>query len=236
MSSIRSNAVRQVLALLSSLLLLECICVTHVDAFVGPHVVSPLHQARPSSSSQLHNFFEDLFGQTQTQEKPKTEAPSSDLSIPYDAAARLAYDEWRSQYSKGEFDPARYENFKANYNTITVANVVAKKKEREGGESSPEMLTLNEFADCSEEEYMNMQKGAQKESAPTTTGDILSTALEAAESQKAASSALSDAADALAEEETVGNSTVENVWFILYGFRKNTSDHYVRSKLPCFLL
>jgi hypothetical protein len=38
-----------------------------------------------------------------------------DLSIPYDAAARLAYDKWRADYGKGEFDSIGYEMFKTQY-------------------------------------------------------------------------------------------------------------------------
>jgi Cathepsin propeptide inhibitor domain (I29) len=128
------------------------------------------------------------------------EAVGSDVSIPYDAAAQLAYDEWRTQYNKGAFDEKRFANFKNNYETITVANVIAKKRAREEGTVSLSLLTLNEFGDLSELEYkLAMQKGA----APTTTGDVLSRALEAAELQSQASNALGEAADALAEEEEV---------------------------------
>lgn len=126
---------------------------------------------------------------------------SVDLSIPYDAAARLAYDEWRTTYGKGDFDPTRYENFKNNYETITVANIVAKKKARDEGGSEPTLLTLNEYGDYTEEEYVKiMQSGGA-----STTGksDVLSKAMEAAESQAEASSALGEAANALAEDEQV---------------------------------
>lgn len=122
---------------------------------------------------------------------------TDDVSIPYDAAARLAYDEWRAQFSKGDFDDERYEVFKVNYEAITVANVVAKKVAREEGSEAPALMKLNEYGDCTEEEY----KAAM--SPPTTTGDVLGKALEAAESQSEASNALKDAADALAEEEEV---------------------------------
>lgn len=126
---------------------------------------------------------------------------SSDISVPYDAAARLAYDEWRTKYGKGAFDPVRYQAFKANYETITVANVVAKKKARETGTELPALMTLNEFGDCTEDEYAAAQMQTQK---PTTSTDsVLGKALEAAVSQSEASSALEDAANALAEEEEV---------------------------------
>jgi hypothetical protein len=120
----------------------------------------------------------------------------SDVSIPYDAAARLAYDEWRAKFNKGSFDSKRFPIFKANYEAITVANVVAKAQARlDGGDAAeaPSLLTLNEYGDYTEEEY---RKAMEK-------GDVLGTAMDAAQSQEEASSALKDAADALAEEEEV---------------------------------
>jgi len=135
-----------------------------------------------------------------------------DVSIPYDAAARLAYDEWRKQFGKGSFDPDRYEIFKANYEAITVANVSAKKDARDtGADAPPTLMTLNEYGDCTEEEYVAATSGGgggaaeAPSSSPQTqsTGDVLGKALEAAQSQSEASSALEDAANALAEEEEV---------------------------------
>jgi hypothetical protein len=132
------------------------------------------------------------------------EAVESDVSIPYDSAARLAYDEWRTQYNKGGFDSNRYLNFKNNYETITVANVVAKKRARDEGTVSISLMTLNEFGDLSEDEYkLATQTSSSSSSLPTSTGDVLSKALEAAELQVQASTALGEAADALAEEEQV---------------------------------
>jgi hypothetical protein len=78
----------------------------------------------------------------------------TDLAVPTESAARLAYDEWRVQFNKGPFDAQRFANFKQNYETITVANVMAKKKAREEGTVSVlYLLTLNEWADCSAAEY-----------------------------------------------------------------------------------
>lgn len=123
----------------------------------------------------------------------------TDVSVPYDAAARLAYDEWRAKFGKGAFDDKRYATFKANYEMITVANVSAKKEARDKGEPVGALMTLNEYGDCTEEEY----KAAMQS---TSTSDLLEKAVEAAESQSEASSALQDAADALAEEEEVRGS------------------------------
>ena len=144
----------------------------------------------------------------------------NDTTIPYDAAARLAYTEWTRAYNK-PYDADRYETFKANYEAITVANVKATKAARDAGEGEPKKLDLNEFADMTAEEYMAMQsKGASgstmslgaetaataeatEEVDPTSTGDVLGKAVEVAALQEDASSALAEAADALAEEEEV---------------------------------
>jgi hypothetical protein len=130
-------------------------------------------------------------------------ATEPDVSIQYDAAARLAYDGWRDEYLKGEFDPVRYEAFKENYEAIAVINVSTKKKARDEGTDTPSLLNLNEYADYTAEEYEATMKGKEPE-APSTTGDVLGQAMEAAQSQMAASAALQEAADALAEEEEVG--------------------------------
>lgn len=49
-----------------------------------------------------------------------------DVSIPYDAAARLAYDEFRAHGKEAD-----YESFKQKYDRMTVAQVTLKKCERE---------------------------------------------------------------------------------------------------------
>ena len=127
-----------------------------------------------------------------------------DVSVPYDAAARVAYDQWRKQYQKGDFDDLRFVKFKANYEAVTVANVRAKKIAREKLEE-PTLLSLNEYGDFTEEEYKAALKSGKS---PTTTGAVLSKAVEAVESQSAASTALGDAATALAEEEEVSTTSI----------------------------
>lgn len=49
-----------------------------------------------------------------------------DVSIPYDAAARLAYDEFRASGKEAD-----YETFKIKYENLAVAQVTLKKCERE---------------------------------------------------------------------------------------------------------
>ena len=63
--------------------------------------------------------------------EPDPEPEKVDLSIPYDAAARLAYDQWRTFHEMGDFDDDSYASFKSKYETMTVANVIAKKMERD---------------------------------------------------------------------------------------------------------
>lgn len=58
---------------------------------------------------------------------PEPEPEPIDVSIPYDAAARLAYDEWRS----GKFDEVDYQKFKEVYELKSVAEVTASRYARE---------------------------------------------------------------------------------------------------------
>jgi hypothetical protein len=134
---------------------------------------------------------------------------TNDISVPYDAAARLAYEEWCAKYNR-PIDEARYEVFKGNYEAITVINVSAKKQARDSNSNeAPSLLLLNEYADCTQEEYEAALNGesSSTSSDPTSTGDILGKAVKAVESQSAASNALQEAADALAEEEEVRSLT-----------------------------
>jgi hypothetical protein len=139
-----------------------------------------------------------------------------DISVPYDAAARLAYEGWRKEFNKGDFDEKRYLIFKKNYEDISIANVMSKKQAREQKTDNPDLLNLNEFGDFTAEEYAQQQSGgAEAKAAPATTDaeaeapstplDVLSKAMEAAQSQTAASEALGDAFSAMDEEEEVGH-------------------------------
>lgn len=69
-----------------------------------------------------------------------------DVSIPYDAAARLAYDEWRATHNKGAFDAGKYAKFKAKYEEITSANMSAKKKARDT-KTTPKLQAIPASAD-----------------------------------------------------------------------------------------
>ncbi len=126
-----------------------------------------------------------------------------DVSIDYDAAAKLAYNDWCEKFGK-EASDAKFATFKANYEALTVANVSAAKKARDDETDRPKDLELNEFGDMTEEEYMKMKSGGsteEEEAAPQK--GALETAMEASIAQSDASNALAEAADALAEEEQV---------------------------------
>ena len=133
---------------------------------------------------------------------------SSDVSIPYDAAAELAYSGWIKKYDR-PYDAVRYEVFLSNYKAIMVMNVSSKRKARENpDDGKPSLLSLNEYADFTAEEYAAAMNGdsASTDDAPSeqsNSGNILGDAVKAVESQASASSALQDAADALEAEEQV---------------------------------
>lgn len=68
--------------------------------------------------------------------KPKVAAAPEkiekiDVSIPYDAAARLAYRELKGLSENAKYDEAEFQKFKEAYESTTVANVIVKKMERE---------------------------------------------------------------------------------------------------------
>ena len=80
---------------------------------------------------------------------------------PNDESIREEYSRWRQKYSKGDFDPVRYENFKANFLAVTVRNNMERSRARQNGESAPSPIQLNEYGDCSSGEYrqaMNQQQ------------------------------------------------------------------------------
>jgi len=141
----------------------------------------------------------------------ETDVGSSDVSIPYNAAAELAYDGWIAKFDK-PYDAERYKVFFSNYKAITVMNISAKKAARDDPDSgSPSLLSLNEYADYTAEEYSAAMKGDSDTSTDDsssdageeqpTTGNILGDAVKNVQSQASASSALQEAADALEAEE-----------------------------------
>ena len=72
---------------------------------------------------------------------------------------RKAYDDWREEFGKGDFDPVRYESFKKNFITLMQANAAASNSARLQGEAEPELQKLNEYGDCTLEEYEAIVNG-----------------------------------------------------------------------------
>lgn len=89
---------------------------------------------------------------------------SVDVSIPYDSACRLAYEDWKVKYDKTtprQDDPLsaeeRYQQFRISYERVTIANVAAKKKVRDAGgfeeARTLKCVELDEYADLTDLEY-----------------------------------------------------------------------------------
>ena len=70
-----------------------------------------------------------------------------------------AYEEWRNEYRRGDFDNARYQNFKANYVKLMTANAAELTVARDMGDPDPVPFTLNEYGDLSPEEFNNLHHG-----------------------------------------------------------------------------
>jgi len=133
------------------------------------------------------NEYADTILQSSTSSSTTTtaETPKMDLSIPYDAAARLSFDEWRAKYEKGEFNADRFEAFKANYEAVTVANVIAAREARElsiaNGQGAAVISTnhveLNEYADMTLQEYEPLQQPTSSSDTNNSDGSIIGNAI-----------------------------------------------------------
>ena len=87
-----------------------------------------------------------------------TESSYIDLNIKYDAVKKLAYNQRRERYEKGDFVEDLYDLFRENYGTLVVSNDIATKA-RESGEECKK-LEMNESTDTvsieSSTEYSNI--------------------------------------------------------------------------------
>ena len=86
-------------------------------------------------------------------------------------AVPKAYEDFRQVHGKGDlpFDSLRYQHFESNYVALMRANAEALKRARAQGLPDPEPMALNEFGDCSFEEFKTLQSGA-KPPPPSPTG------------------------------------------------------------------
>ena len=77
------------------------------------------------------------------------------------------YEEWRIEYSKGEFNNLRYQNFRSNYIKLMTANAAELTVARDMGYPDPVPLTLNEYGDLSPEEFSNMHNSQHSPRPPS---------------------------------------------------------------------
>ena len=96
---------------------------------------------------------------------------------PDDEAVRNAYAQWRQKYNKGDFDAQRYQNFKSNFLAVSAKNNMELQRARQSGQQPPTPTQLNEYGDCSAEEYRAiMQRGGLRDPntriAPNNSGGM----------------------------------------------------------------
>lgn len=92
-----------------------------------------------------------------------------DSAAPNDQVIQEEYSKWRQKYGKGEYDAVRYQNFKANFMAVTVRNNMERTRARQNGEPAPSPIALNEYGDCSADEY-RMAMGQQQQQQYSGTG------------------------------------------------------------------
>ena len=84
------------------------------------------------------------------------------MSVPYNAAARLAYGEWLFKYSKEDAGLERYGSFRKRYESIAIINAISKKRAMEDVDiKEPALIELNEYADLDKEEYRDKMRSLE---------------------------------------------------------------------------
>lgn len=94
-----------------------------VIAATGAAAFASLAAAMRNARAQSQVLVEDT---------PEVKPETIDISIPYDAAALLAFEEWKGE---ADFDAFKYKKFKNIYETKTVAEVSLKKVQRDVAET-----------------------------------------------------------------------------------------------------
>jgi hypothetical protein len=125
-------------------------------AFVPRHYQGPLADIRISLPSWISTRTTAPFSSSSTSLR------SSAAPTPNDESIREAYARWRQIYVKGDFDPVRYENFKANYLAVSARNAMDAQRARQNGETAPTPIKLNEYGDCSADEYRRIMANKQR--------------------------------------------------------------------------
>jgi len=85
---------------------------------------------------------------------------------------RKMYNEWRSKYGKREFDPFRYKSFRANFISVMKANRAALALARAKDLPDPKPIVLNEYGDCSQEEYIAMIAQQKEQQIFSESGNV----------------------------------------------------------------
>mmetsp|Transcript_4553 Transcript_4553/g.11741 ORF Transcript_4553/g.11741 Transcript_4553/m.11741 type:complete len:253 (-) Transcript_4553:320-1078(-) len=114
-------------------------------------------QTHSSSSPSLYTTARDPF-------RVVMRSSQFDSASSNDQVIQEEYSKWRRKYGKGEFDAYRYENFKVNFMAVTVRNNMERTRARQNGEAAPSPIALNEFGDCSADEYRNAMGEQQQNS------------------------------------------------------------------------
>jgi hypothetical protein len=96
-------------------------------------------------------------------------------------AIRMTYDAWRPFYNKGDFDVQRYEIFKQNYKTLTIANIKARNQAAAENKPIPPWMQLNQYADLSLDEYNKLKNEEHDDGSKSGTTTLSLTAQRQAE-------------------------------------------------------
>ena len=162
--------------------------VTPAVSWITPHsVVHRIHTTRvitgadtgsslTSSSSPVRHGV-SLYHRTHREKEVRLFSASySNDNMPDEASLRRAYDSWRDFYSNPnlrtsvartvspEFDSLKFQHFKDNFVALKQANYKAWLKATSNNQIPPPPLQLNEFGDCSAEEYQRIVNGGSSSS------------------------------------------------------------------------
>eukprot|EP00565_Helicotheca_tamesis_P005776 CAMPEP_0185728952 /NCGR_PEP_ID=MMETSP1171-20130828/4384_1 /TAXON_ID=374046 /ORGANISM="Helicotheca tamensis, Strain CCMP826" /LENGTH=174 /DNA_ID=CAMNT_0028397709 /DNA_START=48 /DNA_END=572 /DNA_ORIENTATION=+ len=99
---------------------------TQIEAFIVPGVAALAAGAAAIFAPKLGGKAEK---KSTVAAEPEPEP--IDVSIPYDATALLAYESWREENEKGEFNAETFEGFSKIYYEMSVGTATAKKLKRD---------------------------------------------------------------------------------------------------------
>ncbi|MGK3735269.1 MAG: hypothetical protein ACI90V_002109 [Bacillariaceae sp.] len=143
------------------------------DAFTLPLRFSSRTNPSSSSSSSFHTD-DNSPSNLVVMKSSQYNSGASSTPTPNDEIIREEYAKWRRKYSKGDFDPVRSQNFKANFLAVTARNNMESNRARQNGQTAPSPIQLNEYGDSSAKEYRQASKQSNNSprsmnSSPTRT-------------------------------------------------------------------